>query len=154
MKGFAMTLHKLWKTPAESPVRLRAPVVTLFVLALSLLYDHTGMFRWGILCALLHECGHLAVWGVLVRRPPRLEISAAGICLCVRGMALPPHQERMLAAAGPLTNFLLCAAGVCFMEWQGYTYGGYWFVSANLLLGIFNLLPLPGLDGARLLGSI
>lgn len=149
-----MTQHRPWKTPPESPVRFRAPVATLFVLALSLLYDHTGMFRWSILCALLHECGHLAAWSVLVRRPPRLEISAAGICLCMRGVTLPLGQERILAAAGPLTNFLLCAAGVCFMEWQGYTYSGYWFVSANLLLGIFNLLPLPGLDGARLLGNV
>ena len=139
-----------WKTPSESPVRLRAPLVTLFLLALSLLYDHTGMLRWGLLCAALHETGHLLAWGALVRRMPRLEVSALGICLCMRGVALPPAQEKILSAAGPVTNLILCAAGVWFMDRWGYTYAGYWFVSANLLLGLFNLLPLPGLDGARL----
>lgn len=139
-----------WKMPSESPVRLRAPLVTLFLLALSLLYDHTGMLRWGLLCAALHETGHLLAWGAFVRRMPRLEVSALGICLCMRGVALSPAQEKILAAAGPVTNLILCAAGVWFMDRWGYTYAGYWFVSANLLLGLFNLLPLPGLDGARL----
>lgn len=139
-----------WKTPSDVPVRLRAPGVSLFLLALSLLYDHTGILRWGLLCAVLHEAGHLLAWGVLVRRMPRLEVSALGICLCMRGIALPPAREKLLAAAGPVTNLLLCAAGVWCMDRWGYTYNGYWFVSANLLLGLFHLLPLPGLDGARL----
>lgn len=149
-----MTPPRPWKTPHDAPVRLRAPLVTLFLLALSLLYDHMGVLRWGLLCAALHEAGHLIAWAGLVRQRPRLEISPTGICLCMRGVALPPTRERLLAAAGPLTNFLLCAAGVAFMEWQGYSYNGYWFVSANLLLGTFNLLPLPGLDGARIFSFV
>ena len=139
-----------WKKPSDSVLRVKAPLPTLFLLALALLYDHTGVLRWGLLSAVLHECGHLVAWGVLVRRKPRLELSPGGICLCMQGMALPAARERMLAAAGPLTNLMLCAAGVGVMELWGYTYAGYWFVSANLLLGVFNLLPLPGLDGARL----
>lgn len=145
-----MTRPRHWKKLSESPVRLKDPLPTLFLLALALMYDHTGVLRWGLLGAVLHECGHLVAWAVLLRRVPRLEISPGGICLCMRGVALPPVRERMLAAAGPLTNLLLCAAGVGIMELWGYTYAGYWFVSANLLLGTFNLLPLPGLDGARL----
>lgn len=145
-----MTHPRRWKHASDSVLRVKAPLPTLFLLALALFYDHTGVLRWGLLSAVLHECGHLAAWGVLVCRVPRLELSPGGICLCMRGMALPAARERMLAAAGPLTNLLLCAAGVGAMELWGYTYAGYWFVSANLLLGVFNLLPLPGLDGARL----
>lgn len=144
---------KPWKTRPDAPVRLRAPLVTLFLLALSLLYDHTGILRWGLLCAALHEAGHLVAWGVLVRRMPRLEVSALGICLCMRGLGLPPAREKLLATAGPVTNLVLCMAGVWVMDRWGYTYNGCWFVSANLLLGLFNLLPLPGLDGARLFGN-
>lgn len=148
-----MTPPKHWKMPDNAPVRLRAPLVTLFLLALSLLYDHTGILRWGLFCAVLHESGHLLAWGILVHRMPRLEVSALGICLCMRGVALPPVQEKMLAAAGPLVNLLLCLAGIWCMDRWGYTYNGCWFASANLLLGLFNLLPLPGLDGARLFGN-
>lgn len=149
-----MTRPRRWKPPSESLVRLRAPLPTLFLLALALFYDHTGVLRWGLVSAALHEGGHLLAWGVLVRRRPRLVVSPGGICLCMRGVALPPARERVLAAAGPLTNLLLCAAGVGSMELWGYTYAGYWFVSANLLLGIFNLLPLPGLDGARIFSAV
>ena len=145
-----MTRPRRWKNLSESPVQLKAPLPTLFLLALALLYDHTGVLRWGLLCAVLHEGGHLLAWAVLVRRVPRLVISPGGICLCMRGVALPPARERILAAAGPLANLLLCAAGVGAMELWGYTYAGYWFGSANRLLGAFNLLPLPGLDGSRL----
>lgn len=146
-----MTPPKPWRMQSEPPVRLRAPLVTLFLLALSLLYDHTGVLRWGLLCAALHEGGHLLAWAILVRRMPQLEVSALGICLRMRGVALSTVQEKVLAAAGPLTNLLLCTATVWVMDRWEYTYAGYWFASANLLLGVFNLLPLPGLDGARLL---
>lgn len=53
----------------------------------------------------------------------------------------------LLAAAGPLANLLACAAVLAFMQWAGYSCGGYWFACCNLLVGGSSLLPLPGLDG-------
>lgn len=72
----------------------------------------------------------------------------------VWGMAL-------VAVAGPLTNFLL--AFIIFMI--GYFTGGvldtgmvgYCFVNAviiNLSFGVFNLLPIPPLDGSRVIYAI
>ena len=55
--------------------------------------------------------------------------------------------ELLLAAAGPLANLLACAAALAFMQWAGYSCGGYWFACCNLLVGGSSLLPLPGLDG-------
>lgn len=134
-------------------LRLRAPLTTLFLLAAALLFDTAGVLRWGLLASVLHEGGHLALWVLLTRTPPRLVVSPAGIRLSMRGASLRQSSVRCLAAAGPLTNLGLCAVTVAAMRWVcGYTYGGYWFASANLLVGAFNLLPLPGLDGARVLG--
>lgn len=134
-------------------LRLRAPLTTLFLLAAALLCDATGVLRWGILASFLHEGGHLLVWVFLTGQPPRVLVSPLGVRLSMRGAALCPTAVRWLAAAGPLTNLGLCAGTVAFMRWGGgYTYAGYWFASANLLVGAFNLLPLPGLDGARVLG--
>ena len=70
------------------------------------------------------------------------------------------------AAAGPLSNFLLAGLGfaVCVtlvqvapsivlsdtgLTWNGLFFG--LFVFLNLFLGAFNILPLPGLDGSRIL---
>lgn len=75
-----------------------------------------------------------------------------------------PHRAALMALAGPTTNFtlmLLAAfalrAGASFqlLQWDHYTgpHGLpavilYVFFSLNLLLGVFNLLPVPPLDGS------
>ena len=133
-------------------LRLRAPAATLVLLALGLMADGTGVLRWGLAAALWHETGHLLAWAVLVRRPMQLELSPAGFCLSMRGVVLTPWRERLLAAAGPAANFIGCIGTLVWMDAAGYRYAGCWFAAANLLLGVFHLLPLPGFDGARLWG--
>lgn len=81
-------------------VRIAHPVWTLFLLALALAVDHTGIVRLGLLCSCLHECGHLLVWVLLTRLPPTLIICPTGFCLSLRGVVLAPKQFIILAAAG------------------------------------------------------
>lgn len=147
-----MIRPKRWsRRPADRPLRLRAPVLTLFFWVMVLAWDSTGVARWGMLAAILHESGHLLAWVFLVREPPQLELTLWGICLRMRGICLPAWQEKILAAGGPVMNFLVCLGLLGWMDLTGYTYAGCWAAAANLLLGAFNLLPVPGLDGARLL---
>lgn len=140
-----MTRRRRLKTRIELPLPL------LFLLALLLAADGTGLLRVSLLCALLHEGGHLLVYWRYFHRWPQLSVSPLGVCLSMRGVLLPPGREMALAAAGPLANFVCSGAAILWMRWWGHSYLGYWFASANLLLGLANLLPLPGLDGARLL---
>lgn len=73
-----------------------------------------------------------------------------------KGMAL-------VAAAGPLANLLMAFAGMLlgmfFLKLSGNTGAAYWvgtitsiFVQTNLSFMIFNLIPIPPLDGAKILG--
>lgn len=136
-------------------LRLRSPCLVLFAGTLALLADTTGVLRIGILCALLHECGHIAVFCLLLRRPPVLEVSLAGVCLSMRGVMLPPGRMLALAAAGPAVNLLLAAGMLAWMDGPGqYGYFGMWFAATHLLVGGFNLLPLPGLDGWQIAASL
>ena len=130
------------------------PCLTLFLLTLALLFDSTGTVRTGLCCAALHECGHIGAYAFLWHRLPLLELSPFGICLRLRGQPMTARQELLLAAAGPLANLLVCAAVLLFMRGAGYSYGGYWFACCNLLVGGSNLLPLPGLDGWRIAGTL
>jgi Zn-dependent protease len=74
----------------------------------------------------------------------------------------------LTALAGPMTNFLLAFLGyvVYAVLWkQGFFFAGralvrlvysflMIFVSVNLGLGVFNLIPIPPLDGSRILGLV
>lgn len=64
----------------------------------------------------------------------------------------------IVAAAGPLMNFLL--ALVCWGVVRHVELSGQWTevlekaYIVNLVLGIFNLIPVPPLDGSRILGAV
>lgn len=75
----------------------------------------------------------------------------------------------MVAAAGPLTNFVLALMSFLIGYWTGaisvangalYYSAGIWglivveMVLVNLGFGIFNLIPIPPLDGSRILYAI
>lgn len=133
-------------------IRVRAPLAVLFILCFALALDGVGLVRISLLCAVLHESGHVLMfrwqWGYW----PDLQISPGGVCLRLRGVPLTPQREFLLAAAGPLCNLLASCVVLGGMELTGAcSYLGYWFASVNLLVGGMNLLPLPGLDGARML---
>ncbi|MDD4850228.1 MAG: peptidase [Gemmiger sp.] len=150
-----MTHNRRWACPKLVTLRVKDPALTLLVYAVLLLGDGLGLARMGLACALLHEGGHVAAYWLLLRCPPRLELSAFGICMRMGGVALPPGQELLLALAGPLANALLCLGALAGMQrvW-GYSYGGYWFAAVNCLVGGCNLLPVPGLDGPRAIAAL
>lgn len=74
----------------------------------------------------------------------------------------PKIDMALISIAGPISNFL--AAFVGLMIWYPVRYmpsvPGYiigvlgTFCSLNIILGIFNLLPIPPLDGSKVLAGI
>jgi Zn-dependent protease len=79
-------------------------------------------------------------------------------------MVQPRHFRRpqldmgLVAAAGPATNFLIalgCVGLLVHGDFTGTTFDvlvrAY---QVNIVLGIFNLIPIPPLDGSRILGAI
>src|ERR1700741_1897089 len=66
----------------------------------------------------------------------------------------------LVGLAGPLTNLVLAAAGAGLMHLIApdpatYTYQGLLtFIQVNILLFVFNMLPIPPLDGSRLLYAL
>ncbi|MBK6317477.1 MAG: site-2 protease family protein [Dehalococcoidia bacterium] len=108
----------------------------------------------------LHELAHS-----LVARAYNIPVKSitlfilGGVAQITREAAKPLH-ELLMAAAGPLTSFLL--TGTFFAAWfalgandtRPVDYVLVWLALMNLILGVFNLLPAFPMDGGRVFRSI
>ena len=135
-----MTRHRRYRMRRKTRLRLRAPAITLFLLACLLSLDGTGVLRTGLLCAILHESAHALVYRKLWHCWPDLALSPFGICLQLRGVPMTPEEELRLASAGPLANLLACCTVLLYMQTAGqYSYSGYWFGPTQPLGGGYNV---------------
>lgn len=126
----------------NNPNLPRAEISSGAVLLLGLLfYLNPARIFWPfLLAAACHEAGHLLAAYLLGGRVHRIQIRATGAILSA---SFPTYGGEFFALlAGPAVNLLLGA---------GFLRGWFPFSLINLGLALFNLLPVHGLDGGRLL---
>lgn len=97
-----------------------------------------------ILAALLHELGHLAALRLVGTDVEEMCFTLFGAEIRADTRYLSYGRDIFCTLAGPAVNIL--AAVILARSARDYLLAG-----ANLLQGVFNLLPLTGLDGARAL---
>lgn len=125
-------------------------LVALFFIFIGCLFDVGGVFRFTVISALIHELGHIVAYFYIREEFPKVRITPVGLAMSVGPTDLTVDEEIVVAAAGPLCNFYLAMIFLSLASVQG-AYGTYFFGCVNLLIGILNLLPLPFLDGGRIL---
>jgi len=125
-----------------------------FLLVL-LAYGVLGLITQALLIFALvigHELAHLLTAKAYGFKVVGLEIFPfGGAAYCDDLFEGRKIEESIMAAAGPLFNFLLLFAAQA-IRWQGYWTGGSGedFIRINFWLAAFNLLPLLPLDGGRI----
>jgi Zn-dependent protease len=84
----------------------------------------------------------------------------------MRHLRDPKRDFAIVALAGPVSNLILAVAGAAVvavvfgddrtgLRDAGYlTYGLFYFVLINVLLAVFNMIPIPPLDGGNVLIGI
>lgn len=119
----------------------------LLVAALLFYLDDSGVLSWAALAMGFHELGHFLAVLLLGGQVTYFRLTAVG-----GDMGLDPNRPlsygRELAAlmAGPGTNLLLALGAARLAgQWEPL----YLFAGLNLVLGVFNLLPIRPLDGGR-----
>ena len=96
------------------------------------------------LAALCHELGHLTALALVKAKIERIRLTAFGAEIRADTRYLPYGREIFCTLAGPAVNLILAVV-------LARAAGDYLLAGANLFLGVFNLLPLPSLDGGRAL---
>lgn len=124
-------------------------ILVLPIIVLSFLVGSPVTFFISYGIVLIHELFHL--FAALL-----LQVPVYAIILMPFGMTLrlssklrkTPRKEMMIAAAGPFSNGIMLLLGTIFLEQGNLIH--LQFMVANAVILLFNLLPIPPLDGGRI----
>ena len=117
-----------------------------------------------MLFAFLHELGHLFSGLLLGFKPESLGINPLGLSINfkinaedynerIRNGNILAIKKLVIASSGPLVNFILAFAfSIIECDFAGIQQE--FLVYSNILIGIFNLIPIYPLDGGRILKNI
>ncbi|WNQ12978.1 site-2 protease family protein [Paenibacillus aurantius] len=128
--------------------------VMLMLLSLATGYFVELLTLFGLV--FIHEMGHVAAakaFGWTVREVQFLPFG--GVAVVEESGSMPAREELWVALAGPLQNLWMIALALL-MKAAGWDNDGWWdyFLKANAMLGLFNLLPVLPLDGGKVLLSV
>lgn len=112
--------------------------------------------------ALLHEFGHLLAGLLLGMKPEKLEIMPYGVAVSfhltpkdynkkIKNGNLLEVKKILVALAGPITNIIIM---LIIFQMNMNVFTGLMIIYSNLVLVLFNLLPIYPLDGGRIIKGI
>ena len=115
-----------------------------------------------IVFAMIHELGHLIAGLAMGMRPEKMELKPSGVSISFKLTPKDYNQKIIkgnllevkkifVALTGPLTNLLIIFIAI---NVEIDLFLNLMIIYANLLLILFNLLPIYPLDGGRILEGI
>lgn len=114
--------------------------------------DRTGLLMPTLFAVLLHETGHLFAMWVLDCAPKQIKLIPASIQ--ITSPITPRYRnDIIIALSGPITNIILFI--VFYLNFLGFKNDfSLYCAIINLAIGLFNLLPVLGLDGGTIVYSL
>lgn len=128
-------------------------VITWHFLALItfMLSLRTENILYAVLFSLFHETGHILAMTALGNAPQSVSLELTGINIKRTAQTnVSLTKEVIIALSGPFFNFILFLIFVLIYSQDGNA-KAINAASVNLILMIFNLMPIKGLDGGKVL---
>lgn len=143
-------------------MRFKIDLKIFIFMILFLLTSQIQTYATMMIFAIIHEFGHLIAGLILGMKPEKMEIVPYGVSISFKLMLqdynkkihngnLLEIKKIIVALAGPLTNLIIIL--IAFNINQN-VFSSLIIIYANILLIIFNLLPIYPLDGGRILKGI
>lgn len=127
--------------------------IFLFIIIFAITHQ-IEIYAWVMLFAFIHELGHLTAGLFLKLRPKTLSLMPFGVSITFEAYGykkLIEIKKIILAIAGPLTNFLIAVIAIL-LNLDGNLKEN--IIYSNMLIAIFNMIPVYPLDGGRILKGI
>ena len=143
-------------------MRFRIDLKIFIFMVLFCFTKQLGTYSMLMLFAIVHEFGHLLAGVLLGMKTEKMEIKPYGVSISFKLTPIDYNQKikngnvleikkMIVAFAGPLTNLLLI---IILLQCNFKIFSQLIMIYANILLILFNLLPIYPLDGGRILQAI
>ena len=123
----------------------------IFLFIIIFIFTHQiKIYSCIMIFAFIHELGHIVIGLLLKLKPKYLQLMPVGISITFEDYGyknLIETKKILIAIAGPITNILLSLFFIIIKA-------NDLFIYSNLLIAIFNLIPIYPLDGGRILKSV
>ena len=131
-------------------MRIKINLQIFIFMAVFILTKQIEIYAYLMIFALIHELGHLFMGVLLGLKPTTLKIMPFGICIVFEryeDIARIHVKKLLVAIAGPFVNLIIATIGIIINMNLNIIY-------SNILIAIFNFLPIYPLDGGRILKEI
>ena len=110
--------------------------------------------RYAILFSILHEAGHLFAIALCGEKPHTVRFGIFGMTIIRKNDISQDYKKEFITAvSGPMMNFFLLFVFV--LLYAFYRKDIFLEMAAiNLIIGLFNIMPVFSLDGGRALESL
>ena len=143
---------------------IRIDLKIILFLIIFFITNQLEIYLLFMLFTILHELGHLAAGIILGFRPKGIKIFPIGLAISfkvncdnynsnIKNAKIITLKKLLIAIFGPLTNFIISAFFIMFnVSFFGFSREN--IIYANILIGIFNLIPIYPLDGGRIVKNL
>lgn len=130
-------------------VKIEITFLFCAVLCFLLLTDRTGLIIPVLAASLIHEAGHLFCMWAADCAPISIKLIPASVQI-TRHYKSSVNRDIAVSFCGPLVN--ICVFAALYLNYNLYKRDYILtFAAVNLIIGLFNLLPINGLDGGSVL---
>lgn len=127
--------------------------IFLFII-IFILTHQIEIYGWIMLFAFIHELGHMITGLILRLKPKTLSVMPFGISITFETYEykkLIEIKKILIAIAGPLINLIICIiASILHINIETKQL----IIYSNILIALFNLIPIYPLDGGRILKGL